>query len=400
MKIVITGATGFIGQILIPKLSKSGAELLLVGRDYSKIKKAFPEGNSCTYDELESKGKGYDLVVHLAVSNSNATVSSEEMHRVNVDFAVKVSKMAAQAGIPDVINVSSTHALDASNQTPYATSKRAGIDALEKVGGISVRHVFLPLTYGAAWSGKLAFLNRLPTPLSRILFRPLAALKPTLHIDTFAKFILQKPEPAEAPTPEVILSDGQAKNLWFKFFKRAIDLLFVVTVFVLLWWALILIWILVKRDSKGSGIFAQQRVGQHGKNITCYKFRTMKENTAQIGTHEVGTHAITKIGHFLRKTKLDELPQIWNILLNEMSLIGPRPCLPVQKELIEERQKRGVLNLKPGISGLAQINDIDMSNPERLGRYDEKYLKLQSLLLDIKIIIATALGRGQGDKTT
>ena len=100
----------------------------------------------------------------------------------------------------------------------------------------------------------------------------------------------------------------------------------------------------------------------------------------------------------MRATKLDELPQIWNILRNEVSLIGPRPCLPVQDELIEARRRRGVLTIKPGISGLAQINGIDMSEPERLACWDARYVALQSLLLDLKVIFATATGSGQGDK--
>ena len=100
------------------------------------------------------------------------------------------------------------------------------------------------------------------------------------------------------------------------------------------------------------------------------------------------------------KTKIDELPQVLNIFKNEMSLIGPRPCLPVQEELIQARQALGVLSVKPGISGLAQINNIDMSDPELLARWDAKYIHLRSLLLDLKIFIATVLGRGQGDKVS
>jgi lipopolysaccharide/colanic/teichoic acid biosynthesis glycosyltransferase len=107
---------------------------------------------------------------------------------------------------------------------------------------------------------------------------------------------------------------------------------------------------------------------------------------------------VTKLGHFLRKTKIDELPQVWNIFRNEVSLVGPRPCLPIQEPLIEARRRRGVLELKPGITGLAQVNGIDMSDPEKLARWNERYGALQSLILDLKIILATASGRGQGDK--
>ncbi|MFY9237845.1 MAG: sugar transferase [Roseovarius sp.] len=116
------------------------------------------------------------------------------------------------------------------------------------------------------------------------------------------------------------------------------------------------------------------------------------------GTHEVSAASITRIGHFLPRSKIDELPQVWNILRNEISLIGPRPGLPVQTALFEARQARGVFAVKPGISGLAQINDIDMSDPERLADWDARYIALQSLLLDAKIIMATLIGKGRGDR--
>jgi len=166
----------------------------------------------------------------------------------------------------------------------------------------------------------------------------------------------------------------------------------------LMWWLLLIVWFSVKCGSPGPGIYAQERVGRYGKTFTCYKFRTMQQGTVQAGTHEVSQASVTGIGRFLRRTKLDELPQVWNILKNEISLIGPRPGLPVQKELYEARQAWGVFKVKPGISGLAQVNDIDMSNPEKLARWDARYIALQSLSLDIGIVLATVSGHGQGDQ--
>ncbi|KGF67301.1 lipid carrier : UDP-N-acetylgalactosaminyltransferase [Hoeflea sp. BAL378] len=179
---------------------------------------------------------------------------------------------------------------------------------------------------------------------------------------------------------------------------RAVDLAFAFAVAVFFWWLLLLIWAVVRLESKGPGIFAQERVGRNGHPFTCYKFRTMKAGTAHLGTHEVSASSVTRLGQILRKLKLDELPQIINIFRNEISLIGPRPCLPVQTQLVEARRRLGVLTLKPGISGLAQVNGIDMSDPEKLAQWDARYKALQSLLLDLKIIIATALGSGNGDR--
>lgn len=180
--------------------------------------------------------------------------------------------------------------------------------------------------------------------------------------------------------------------------KRLIDVLFSVAVVTLAGWILAIVWVLVRLGSSGPGIFEQERVGQNGKTFICYKFRTMKAGTKQTGTHEMTADAITGIGASLRKTKIDELPQVWNILRGELSLVGPRPGLPVQAKLTEERQANGVFSVLPGITGLAQINGVDMSDPERLARMDAQYIAQRGLLLDLKIVLATFLGRGQEDK--
>lgn len=148
----------------------------------------------------------------------------------------------------------------------------------------------------------------------------------------------------------------------------------------------------------GSPLFFQQRVGKNQKLFTLIKFRTMTHRTASVGTHLVDSASITRFGQFLRKTKLDELPQLFNVLLGTMSLVGPRPCLPNQTELIEERAKRGVYNLRPGITGLAQVNEVDMSTPGKLARYDKLMIKRMCPKLYIKLIIATTFGKGRGDR--
>lgn len=148
----------------------------------------------------------------------------------------------------------------------------------------------------------------------------------------------------------------------------------------------------------GSPIFRQERVGRYKKPFILVKFRTMKKNTASVASHLASADAITPFGKFLRRTKLDELPQLWNVLKGEMSLVGPRPCLFNQKELIHERELRGVLKARPGITGLAQVNDIDMSTPELLALTDEKMLKDLTLSAYFKYIFMTIAGKGAGDR--
>ncbi|RUO41610.1 lipid carrier--UDP-N-acetylgalactosaminyltransferase [Pseudidiomarina aestuarii] len=148
----------------------------------------------------------------------------------------------------------------------------------------------------------------------------------------------------------------------------------------------------------GSPLFRQERVGRNGKLFTLVKFRTMSLDTASVASHLANTSSITPFGRFLRRTKLDELPQLWNVLKGEMSLVGPRPCLFNQEELIDERRSRGVLDARPGITGLAQVNDIDMSTPVLLAETDARMLATMSLSNYFRYIFMTVLGRGQGDR--
>lgn len=148
----------------------------------------------------------------------------------------------------------------------------------------------------------------------------------------------------------------------------------------------------------GSPIFRQERVGRNCRSFVLVKFRTMKPDTASVASHLANTAAITPLGRFLRRTKLDELPQLWNVFKGEMSLVGPRPCLFSQTELIEERVERGVFAARPGITGLAQINDIDMSTPRLLAETDAKMLKGMSIRKYFYYIVMTVLGKGAGDR--
>src|SRR5690606_27450560 len=140
---------------------------------------------------------------------------------------------------------------------------------------------------------------------------------------------------------------------------------------------MLLIWLVGLFDT-GSPIFRQERVGRYRKPFVLVKFRTMKKNTASVASHLADASAVTPFGGFLRKTKLDELPQLWNVLKGEMSLVGPRPCLPNQYELIRERQLRGVFGVRPGITGLAQIQGVDMSAPVLLAEIDAQMVKTLS----------------------
>lgn len=136
-------------------------------------------------------------------------------------------------------------------------------------------------------------------------------------------------------------------------------------------------------------LFVQKRLGKDKKEFNLYKIRTMKNFTPSLGTHEIQASNHLKVGSLLRKTKIDELPQIINFIKGDLNIVGPRPGLPSQNELTMYRKNSGVFNIYPGITGLSQVLGYDMSNPELLSKIDYLYVNKMSISLDIDIFIAT-----------
>ena len=161
---------------------------------------------------------------------------------------------------------------------------------------------------------------------------------------------------------------------------------------------LMLLIFLIAFIETGMPIFQQDRLGMNKKKFKMFKFRTMHVETASLATHLTDPTSVTKFGKFLRFYKLDELPQLWNVIVGEMSLVGPRPGLPNQTELTKVRQKLGVFKVKPGITGLAQIKKIDMSKPEELAEIDSYMIETMSLKNYFKYLFLTLKGRGHGDQ--
>jgi O-antigen biosynthesis protein WbqP len=179
--------------------------------------------------------------------------------------------------------------------------------------------------------------------------------------------------------------------------KRAFDIACAIFGGIVLLPLIVALALAVRLTSPGPGLFQQVRVGREQRLFVCYKLRTMTTGTGDRPSHETAPSAITPLGKVLRRTKLDELPQLWNIVKGEMSFVGPRPCLPGQLHLIEARRARGVYSLRPGITGVAQVRGVDMSDPEALANLDALYLKQMSVRRDIQLIWQTVRGAGRGD---
>lgn len=175
--------------------------------------------------------------------------------------------------------------------------------------------------------------------------------------------------------------------------KRFFDVFVSFSLLILLSPVIVVIAIAVKVSSPGPIIYWSNRVGANNSIFSMPKFRTMKVNTPTVATHllvDPETY-LTTIGSFLRKTSLDELPQLWSVLTGEMSLVGPRPALSSQVDLIEARTEMGVSNLLPGITGWAQINGRDNIPLSKKVALDQEYLLKKCFWLDIKIICLTAV---------
>lgn len=185
------------------------------------------------------------------------------------------------------------------------------------------------------------------------------------------------------------------------FFKRLMDIVLSLLGMILASWLYLMIFIAIKVDDPGPVFFTQKRVGKGKKYFQLAKFRSMKMSTP----HDTPTHLlenpdqyITRVGRFLRKTSLDEIPQLWNILKGDMSIIGPRPALWNQDDLIAERDKYGANDIKPGLTGWAQINGRDELEIEDKAKLDGEYVQKMSFLFDCRCFFGTAISalRGEG----
>lgn len=179
---------------------------------------------------------------------------------------------------------------------------------------------------------------------------------------------------------------------------RCLDFIFSFLGLIFVFPILVIIFVVGTFDA-GGALFTQKRLGRDKRLFTIIKFRTMSPNTASVASHLVSSTSLTKFGAFLRKTKLDELPQLWNVLKGEMSLVGPRPGLPNQFALTAAREKLGVFDVRPGCTGLAQVRGVDMSMPGVLATIDAEMIAKMSVKNYFRYIFLTVLGHGQGDKT-
>lgn len=248
------------------------------------------------------------------------------------------------------------------------------------------------LRFGARLLGKRAMADRLLDNLQvdATKARTLLGWRPVVTMDEQLASMFAKT--CTSTDAELAKEDSHSLPL-----IRVLDVVLSATGLIVLWPLLLLVFVVNWFDTR-SPLFTQERVGRHQQPFVLVKFRTMRPGTSHLPSHLVSSASITSLGAMLRRTKLDELPQLWNVLLGHMSLVGPRPGLYNHHELTKARADQGVYAARPGITGLAQINGIDMSTPEILAQTDARMLRELNLRSYFRYIFQTVLGKGSGDR--
>lgn len=375
-----------MGRNLIPLLVQAGHTLLLISRDPARAEDLFPGLTVVSEETWQERARNFDIFLHLAVMNNNQAGSLGEFMEANSNVTSAFADGAREAGISRFIYPSTVQALMPEASSPYALSKIAGAEAARMSFSGYVEVLYLGLVHGEHFSGKLSLLDRFPQPVASFVFSLVSALKPTTSAERLARYISSLgPGGSHASS---ILTDQKCQNPTYRLWQALLGGVFVLAV-SLLFPLLLLTWAIIVIEDGRPGIFTQERRGFGDSLFNCVKFRTMRNGTGSRGSHLVDSNAVTEVGRILRRLKVDELPQAWNVLRGEMVLIGPRPCLPNQEEVIAARESRDVVNYSPGLTGWAQVNGVDMSEPETLAIYDSQYLGLQSVSFDLRIIRRT-----------
>jgi lipopolysaccharide/colanic/teichoic acid biosynthesis glycosyltransferase len=385
--ILLTGSKSDIGIYLIKFLVQNNFKIIVFEEDHDIILEMVPSSLISKTSNINNLNISVDIIINIFTENHD-TLQKE------------IFKFIGKNSVDKVINV--TENINTYRKYKYISDLHLSQKKLQKLENdiltkINIHNVFFNKTYKNFTTNKLNISEKIINYTTKLVFSIVSNFQPIVGFDIVISrihsIILN-----DVLKVNTYAYDVKNKRLLLKIFKKFIDFSFVLIVSLLFWWLMVLIWAIVKISSKGPGIFIQKRVGKNGIIFNCYKFRTMKLGTENTDTHKINKKSLTTIGSFLRSSKLDELPQIFNIIKGELSLVGPRPGLPSQNELYNERKLRNIYSVLPGITGLSQVNNIDMSKPKKLAECDCLYVSMQSISQEISILLKTIIGNGQGDK--
>lgn len=315
-------------------------------------------------------------------ATENGTLGSKIARSASISELKALALKAAAIGTTTIVNLVPLPKIDLDRALENETATPT---AFAEAAHVNIHHLFLPTLIGQHTSSAWGFIGGI-----------FNACRPVLTIETLAAAILSAASSNQGKIR--YLAENKDENPYYRFGSRVVDLAGSAALLVLTSWIMALAAVFIRLESKGSGLFMQKRVGLNGETFTCLKLRTMHKGTPQADSHMVGQSAITRVGAFLRKSKIDELPQLLNILRGDLSFVGPRPCIESLQDVIARRASSKIFDIKPGLTGLAQVRQQDTSVPDAMISSEVLYAASRNLVLDIKIMLATAFGRGFGDK--
>ena len=393
MKIVVSGASSPLWASFVPLLSETGHTLLLVLEDEYELDAIHSGTTVASCSNWESLAVGFDIFIRLGLSE--AVESGSYRHSMSAkrqsDWIGSLALKARKLGMTRFLYFSTAESLLPGRDSLAGISNRPREQSAKaKLGGF-METIYVGRLHGSKGAGKLSVAES----LSQRLFPLFSALKPTTSFNLVSRYLMD-PKPSRL-LPFVVLTDRKSEIFGYRVWRAFIDSFFVIAV-ISLFPGLAIAWLAVVLEDGRPGFFSQERVGLEGLVFRCIKLRTMRKGTVSKGTHRVDPQAITRVGQSLRRLKIDEFPQAWNILRKEMSLIGPRPCLLNQHDVVDARNVWGIFDVRPGLTGWAQANGVDMRDSEKLARYDAEYVGLQSVWFDFLILKKTLFGNSDSRK--
>ena len=372
------GASSILGSEIVARLERAGHEVLVLSDGPKESEENLPEAATANHGSWGVVPGGVQVYLHFQTSCDCGTDGLDAKGCPISGMLGDDMSAAEKVGVVRKIQI-------APLASRFSRPGEAGHHRIVRGMGLASELVYVGYLHDK--NGKLlpnvfgpfrGWLKAIPFPL-------VAPIVPTTAVDRLITYVSNPV--SSSPGQDVFLTDKKAENAVYRVWQVALDMLFVLSV-LLLFPMLAIAWLVV-RSGGSPGLLRQIRIGYGSQPFRCLKLRTMKIGTPSRGTHLVGSEAITPFGRILRKSKIDELPQAWNVLRREMTLVGPRPSLPEQVDVISFRHQRGVLSLRPGLTGWAQIHGVDMRNAELIAKYDSEYLGLQSVIIDLLILKAT-----------
>ena len=385
MRIVIFGASGFVGSEIIPLLLESGHELVLVSRNRSDTERRFPLAEVSSLQNWCDNADRFDLVLNLVGPDQKGKPSMKGQFQSHLIAIRTIASQAAKMGKVRFMHLSSVRCVDPLDLSPYTTAKRQAEEIVLETFGGGCEILRVGAVLGTKCSGRRRFLNYFYGSVGRSIRDFSSAVSPVTNVEAIVAAIEAGPKAGLVST--LLVSDREAL-LPYRLWRSSLNGAFLLGIFAFLplW---LLIWLIIVVFDGFPGLFLQERVGRSGQIFRCVKFRTLAKGTPQVGTHLLEKGSFTSTGFLLRATKIDEIPQVINVLTGAMHLIGPRPALPSQKKVHEAREFFGATHATPGLTGWAQVNGVDMSEPNRLAQLDYEYLQIRSILWDVKILWRT-----------